>query len=142
VDDFCDSAHDHIVRQFEEAAATIDAWLREGRRVLVHCFGGISRSATAVVWHQVRYRGSTWDEALAVVKARRPVVNPDISFELPLRLSVGEQLTPAWIEQHIADYIVSYRDLRRSDRGAGIDEAFVRAALQRQGTLPVDLPVG
>ncbi len=142
VDDFCDGTHAEIVRQFEAAAALIDSWLQDDKRVLVHCGGGISRSATAVVWYFVRYRGYAWDEALATVKARRPSVNPDISFELPLRLANREPLTPDWIERHIVEYVATYRNLGRSDRGVGIDESFVRAALQRQGTLPLDQAVG
>src|SRR5437763_2927100 len=87
VDDFCEDGHEEVVRRFNEAAALIDGWLQDGRRVLVHCLGGISRSAAAVIWYFVRYRGYTWEQALALVRARRPVANPDIAFELPLRLA-------------------------------------------------------
>jgi protein-tyrosine phosphatase len=134
VDDFCDGANEQIVRAFEDAAGAIHESLGQDKRVLVHCMGGISRSATAVIWYLIRYEGYTWEDAAALLRDRRSVTNPDICFELALRLS-REQLDEEWLTQRIEEYVADYRRRGRSDRGRNLDAEFVRSALVRQGTL-------
>ena len=48
--------------------------------VLVHCFAGISRSATAVIAYLMQCRGLTLDQALLYCKAKRKVTNPNPGF--------------------------------------------------------------
>lgn len=123
--------HDEIVRRFEAAAAEIDHWLREGRRVLVHCQVGASRSVTAVIWYLVRYRGYSWDQALALVRERRPIARPTIWFEIPLRLALGEPLSEAWLEEHMD----AYQRHMAEATGADFSVDDIRAHLEQQGTL-------
>ncbi|KAI0251779.1 protein-tyrosine phosphatase-like protein [Lactifluus subvellereus] len=49
-------------------------------RVLVHCFMGISRSATVVCAYLIATREMTPDEALAAVRAVRAIVRPNGGF--------------------------------------------------------------
>ena len=46
-----------------DAVDTVDAWLDEGRQVLVHCHGGRSRTALVLKAWAMRHHG--WDEAQA-----------------------------------------------------------------------------
>lgn len=48
--------------------------------VLVHCWGGVSRSATAVTAFVARYKNIPISEALAIVERARPVATPNPTF--------------------------------------------------------------
>ncbi|XP_017774409.1 PREDICTED: dual specificity protein phosphatase 13-like [Nicrophorus vespilloides] len=58
---------------FESAARFIDAAIRGGGRVLIHCVVGISRSATIVIAYLMICRGMSAAEALQFVFRRRRV---------------------------------------------------------------------
>ena len=58
--------------------------LRQGRRVLVHCAEGISRSC--VIGSAYLYEcGMSLDEAVALIRSKRPIVNPAPSLLQALR---------------------------------------------------------
>jgi protein-tyrosine phosphatase len=54
-------------------------------QVLVHCIAGYSRSASLVVAYLIGHAALTFDEALALVKERRPVAEPNLGFANQLR---------------------------------------------------------
>lgn len=58
----------------EEAARFLDAQLRAGRRVLVHCGAGAERSPLTVAYFLVSWRGLNWDQAYLLLQQKRPVV--------------------------------------------------------------------
>jgi protein-tyrosine phosphatase len=58
----------------DSTAALIDAGLGLGMRVLVHCEEGCERAPLAVAWFLKTRRGMTLDEAYALIKSRRPIV--------------------------------------------------------------------
>jgi len=49
-------------------------------RVVVHCFQGISRSTTFVVAYLIASRAWSVSQALAHIKARRPIAEPNFGF--------------------------------------------------------------
>jgi hypothetical protein len=53
--------------------------------VLVHCAGGVSRSATVVLGYLMSRRGLTFDQSLTELRRARPWVNPNAGFVLQLR---------------------------------------------------------
>ena len=53
------------------ATPTIDRWVREGRRVLIHCSAGMSRSASVAIGWLMTQRGLSLREANAKVAACR-----------------------------------------------------------------------
>ncbi|MBI3326537.1 MAG: dual specificity protein phosphatase family protein [Nitrospinae bacterium] len=58
--------------------------LRQGRRVLVHCAEGISRSC--VIGTAYLYEcGMSVDEAVTLIRSKRPIVNPAPSLLQALR---------------------------------------------------------
>ncbi|KAI5639736.1 dual specificity phosphatase, catalytic domain-containing protein [Phthorimaea operculella] len=68
-----------ISKYFYIAANFIDEGVSRGGRVLVHCFMGVSRSATCAIAFLMIKRGMSLAEALATVRARRDV-HPNEGF--------------------------------------------------------------
>lgn len=67
-----------------ECTGFIHAQLRQGRSILVHCAEGISRSC--VIGAAYLYEcGMSLDEAIALIRAKRPIVNPAPSLLRALR---------------------------------------------------------
>ncbi|KZT36601.1 phosphatases II [Sistotremastrum suecicum HHB10207 ss-3] len=54
-------------------------------RLLVHCVWGMSRSASVIIGYLIASQYMAYDDALAFVKARRPIVRPNRGFERQLR---------------------------------------------------------
>lgn len=118
-------------RVFDGIAAQLDAWLRAGKRVLVHCHSGVSRSPAAIIWYLMRYRGLSWDAAYARVKACHRPSTPDVRLEIPLRLAHGDRLTTTWIAHHVVDFC-----RRNRTPGHALEPQAVWAQLARAGALP------
>jgi predicted protein tyrosine phosphatase len=86
-------------RQVTDGVAWIERQWADGRRVLVHCQAGKGRSVL-IGGAALTTRGMTPDEALALIRARRPIVTPTpgqisrlrafaVGYQLPLPL--GEE---------------------------------------------------
>jgi protein-tyrosine phosphatase len=58
----------------DTTSALIDAGLRLGMPVLVHCEEGCERAPLVVAWFLKTRRGMTLDEAYELIKSRRPIV--------------------------------------------------------------------
>jgi hypothetical protein len=58
----------------------VDRHVRRGDGVIVHCFAGVSRSATMVIAYMMRYRHMRLDAAYRHVRARRGVIRPNAGF--------------------------------------------------------------
>ena len=65
---------------FEEAVAFIDEALAKNAACLVHCFAGMSRSATTVIAYLMMRRGMRLDEAYCTTRRGRPAIYPNAGF--------------------------------------------------------------
>ena len=54
--------------------------LQEGKRILIHCQAGMSRSASVAISLLAIHESMTFTEALDYVKSKRPIVQPNPSF--------------------------------------------------------------
>lgn len=72
-----------------DAVTFIRAAQAEGRTVLVHCRGGISRSPAVVCAALMANEGLSWDDALEAVRAHRKV-RPRPEFEEAANAAVAE----------------------------------------------------
>eukprot|EP01062_Namystynia_karyoxenos_P060434 TRINITY_DN5201_c0_g1_i1.p1 TRINITY_DN5201_c0_g1~~TRINITY_DN5201_c0_g1_i1.p1 ORF type:complete len:1113 (+),score=233.75 TRINITY_DN5201_c0_g1_i1:118-3456(+) len=86
-----DSPDQTLVPFFEQVNEYINRMAQEDRRVLVHCFAGLSRSVTFVCAYLMRQRRMTFKAALHLVKRARPAVNPNQGFRRQL-IDYEEQL--------------------------------------------------
>jgi protein tyrosine phosphatase (PTP) superfamily phosphohydrolase (DUF442 family) len=73
-----DSSDVNIMQYFEDAHNFID----QGS-TLVHCYAGISRSASIIISYLMK-QGMTYEEAYNYVKERRPIINPNRGFKKQL----------------------------------------------------------
>lgn len=71
-----DAIDSNIAQHFVDCNQFIEA---SPGKVLVHCFAGVSRSATVVLAYMM-YKGASLAEALALLRSKRSVVSPNPSF--------------------------------------------------------------
>jgi atypical dual specificity phosphatase len=66
-----DVADEKTKKYFLEAASVLDRWVREGNKIMVHCFAGMSRSVSVVITYFMMYKGWSFDLAHSHLKQRR-----------------------------------------------------------------------
>lgn len=66
-------------------ADAIVAWLSDGGNVYLHCHEGVSRASYIDIAVHCRAQGISADEALARIRARRPIADPNPGFLAQLR---------------------------------------------------------
>ena len=66
-------------------ADAIVAWLSDGGNVYLHCHEGVSRASYIDIAVHCRALGISADEALARIKERRPIADPNPGFLAQLR---------------------------------------------------------
>jgi protein-tyrosine phosphatase len=64
-------ADEKTVARFLEGAAKLNEWVSQGRRVIVHCMAGMSRSVSVVITYLMYYMGWSYQTAYTLVKLRR-----------------------------------------------------------------------
>jgi protein-tyrosine phosphatase len=69
---------------FDEAHATISQALKEGKRVLVHCAAGISRSVTLVAAFLIKEYRMGAEEAIRRIQRKRFCADPNNGFRRQL----------------------------------------------------------
>ena len=62
------------IRSLDGTAALIETALSLGLRVLVHCEEGCERAPLTIAWFLKTRRAMTLDDAYALLKSRRPIV--------------------------------------------------------------------
>lgn len=75
-----DSPTQDLLSNLPDALSFISFELEQGHTVLVHCYAGVSRSASVVIAYLMMARGMSLDQAYAHVKARRPIIHPNPGF--------------------------------------------------------------
>lgn len=68
-----DTPSENIGRHFTEASAWIDEALRGGGRIYVHCWAGLSRSATLVLAYLIERKDMSVEEAVKTVLLGRRI---------------------------------------------------------------------
>nr|CAI5821327.1 unnamed protein product [Callosobruchus analis]CAI5829611.1 unnamed protein product [Callosobruchus analis] len=80
-----DLPKEDLLSHFDET----DQFIRDGianGAVLVHCYFGVSRSATVVIAHIMKKYQLSYAEAFEKVKAKRSIVYPNEGFVTQLKL--------------------------------------------------------
>lgn len=78
-----DTSSSSLLRHFPAAINFIKEGMKSGG-VLVHCYAGVSRSASCVIAFLMSDKGITFQEAFAFASKRRPVIFPNMGFQKQL----------------------------------------------------------
>jgi len=78
--DILDDSTEDLGRHLESVCGFIDATLRSGRNLLVHCHQGVSRSASITIAYLIRNHGMSLETAHALVKRKRACIKPNSGF--------------------------------------------------------------
>ena len=86
-DDFSNSTLSRMSEILDETAERIHDSLTNGKNVAVHCYMGISRSATVVLHYLLTHhmKGQGLNAACRFLRNHRPVVSPNFGFQQLLR---------------------------------------------------------
>lgn len=89
IDDVPDASREMTKKVFPVAFKFLDKYAhpnsKHRRRVLVHCMAGVSRSTTVLTAWLMKTFGMSMDDALKLIKSKRPIVNPNHGFIRALR---------------------------------------------------------
>ncbi|XP_059470264.1 dual specificity protein phosphatase MPK-4 [Neocloeon triangulifer] len=90
-----DNEKEALILHFDDGVQFINQAMESGV-VLVHCYYGVSRSATLVLAFLMKKYGIDFDEAMERLLQRRRFVQPNPGFEAQLRLyaEMGWQIDP------------------------------------------------
>lgn len=75
-----DQSQVNLIRHFPAAISFVKEGVQKGG-VLVHCFAGVSRSATIVIAYLMQDRGMSFHQAFQFASQRRPVIFPNMGFQ-------------------------------------------------------------
>lgn len=78
--DILDYPEENIIDEFKITHEFIDAAVKKGGKVLIHCQAGISRSSTVLCAYLMRSQGLTRDKAFKMIKSVRKHVRPNDGF--------------------------------------------------------------
>lgn len=81
-----DIPREDLLTHFEDSYEFIDRAIESHGRVLVHCYFGVSRSATLVIAYIMKKRELSYADAFQVVKSKRCFVGPNPGFVAQLQL--------------------------------------------------------
>jgi hypothetical protein len=81
-----DFPYQDIITFFDVCNTFIDASLKRGVGVLVHCDAGISRSASFVIAYLMKLFGKSFEQTYGYVKTKRHRIDPNIGFVYQLKL--------------------------------------------------------
>eukprot|EP00010_Vexillifera_abyssalis_P005795 CAMPEP_0201553668 /NCGR_PEP_ID=MMETSP0173_2-20130828/32113_1 /ASSEMBLY_ACC=CAM_ASM_000268 /TAXON_ID=218659 /ORGANISM="Vexillifera sp., Strain DIVA3 564/2" /LENGTH=457 /DNA_ID=CAMNT_0047964593 /DNA_START=37 /DNA_END=1407 /DNA_ORIENTATION=- len=80
-----DKEEENLINHFAECIEFMEEAVNAKKGVLVHCVAGVSRSATVVIAYLMTVHGMNWKKAVALVREKRPGINPNRGFLLQLQ---------------------------------------------------------
>lgn len=76
----CEKELPNFGDKLTRAVLVIDAAVKSGQKVLLHCSAGKSRSVSVMIAYLMIIKQMTFDGALALVQERRPIACPNEAF--------------------------------------------------------------
>ncbi|KAJ2375094.1 tyrosine protein phosphatase yvh1 [Coemansia sp. RSA 2607] len=121
-----DLAEENIIQYFPECNRFIADALAAGGRVLVHCMAGQSRSAAVTAAYLMQRDRLTAEQALHLVKSKRPQIHPNDGFRDQLELycdlnydvTADKPLYRRFLISHSAEHFKEYGCVQQVAAGA------------------------
>lgn len=76
---------------FDRAAKEIGLARKQGRKLLVHCAAGISRSSSAVLSYLMTHKDIGFEKGLRILRSSRPQINPHPHLVLSMMRDFGSE---------------------------------------------------
>ena len=89
-----------IAKHFNRAIEFMEDAVKNGKGVLVHCVYGVSRSSTLICAYLIAKKRLTVQQAIALVKEKRPQAEPNKGFLIQLQV-LWEQLRKKEEEKYV-----------------------------------------
>ena len=80
-----DTTSQHIENYFDETFNIIENSVNNNMNILVHCHGGVSRSATILIAYFMRKNNWSYTISYDFIKSKRPIINPNSEFTIALQ---------------------------------------------------------
>jgi len=89
-----DSPDQEVLSHLPSCVEFVEKSISEGTGVLIHCAAGISRSSTVACAYLMKTDNISFETALEIVRAARPICSPNGGFRIQLKLwyEMGFQL--------------------------------------------------
>ncbi|CAG9783401.1 unnamed protein product [Diatraea saccharalis] len=58
--------------------------IENNENILIHCNAGVSRTSMVAIAYLIKYRNMTYEDAYALIKLKRPAINPNAGFRKQL----------------------------------------------------------
>lgn len=81
----CDTVKTNIKFYFDDAANYLENCRIKGKKVLVHCYMGRSRSTSCILAYFIKYKGYSYESAYLHVKSLKADIQPNEGFVRQLR---------------------------------------------------------
>lgn len=90
----------NIIQYFDETNEFIQETYKAGGRILIHCQAGVSRSAAVLAACLMKSKKINRDDALEIIKRKRPSVAPNAGFmeQLSLYFDLGFDVDARHVE--------------------------------------------
>lgn len=81
-----DSPREDLLQHFEECITFIESAVGSHQNILVHCYYGVSRSATVAIAYLMKKHRFKFEQAFSLAKTKRKLVFPNPGFVQQLKL--------------------------------------------------------
>jgi len=75
-----DTMGQNIEQYFNITFDTIDKSIKDNKKILIHCFAGISRSATILIAYFMKKNNWDYTTAYNLIKSKRSIIKPNRDF--------------------------------------------------------------
>ncbi len=75
-----DSEYESMIKIYISLSKIINEYLKDGKKVIVHCKAGISRSASTIIAYLMIYKKMNLEDAYYYVLKRREIIEPNDGF--------------------------------------------------------------
>lgn len=82
--ELADTACENLLKVVENVVLRIDAHLKAGKRVVVHCWKGISRAPATIIAYLMLINCMPFEAAFDLVRSKSPRVDPNAGFLMQL----------------------------------------------------------